>query len=150
MSAPAERLRGFRTLCITVGVVYVLLALSMVLRGVHVMSGFAVPDDLVASPVFDDFFRFFYELMAIMGVLIALLGHVTTEARHQRLVAAVLAAINVAITWRDVSTSDSALGNRLYRGPGTLAPVVIDLVIALAFGFVALRGAARAPQANGA
>jgi hypothetical protein len=115
-------------------------------RGVRIMRDFAVSEQLVASPVFDDFFRFFYEMMAIVGLLIALLGHVCRTHAHQRLVAGVLCAVNFANTLHDLSTSDSAFGNRLYRGEGTLAPVVIGLVISLAFGWLFLRPTPRASR----
>jgi hypothetical protein len=138
---------GWKPLCITMGVVYVLLALSMLVRGVGIMTGFGTPDELVRSPVFADFFSFFYELMALVGVLIALLG-ITTQGRAlQQKIASVLCSVNLALAARDLSTADWAFGSRLYRGPGTLAPVAISLVFALAYAWVALARPARSLSA---
>lgn len=124
-------------MCITVAVLYVLLALSMLVRGVEIMTGFGTPDELVRSPVFADFFYFFYELMALVGVLIGLLGITTRGRARQQKVAGVLCAVMLALLWRDLTTADWAFGSRLYRGPGTLVPPLISFVFALAFAWVA-------------
>jgi uncharacterized membrane protein len=144
-----DQARGWRPLCITVGVVYVLLALSMLVRGVDIMRGFGTPDEVVRSPVFADFFYFFYELMALVGVLIGLLGITTQGRARQQKIAGLLSAVMLALLWRDLSTADWALGSRLYRGPGTLAPPLISLVIALAFAWVAWARPARAAAHQG-
>ena len=136
---------GWRPLCITVAVSYVLLALSMLVRGVEIMIGFGTPDEVVRSPVFADFFYFFYELMALVGVLIGLLGITTRGRAQQQKVAGLLCAVMLALLWRDLSTADWALGSRLYRGPGTLVPPLISLVIAIAFAWVAWARPARSP-----
>ena len=148
MSESVPAIRGFRATLIGIGVMYVLLASSMLVRGVGVMRDFAVPDSLIAEPVFEDFFLFFYELMAAQGVFIALFGQLVRERGGQTLVALVLCLWNGYVTWRDLSTSDSPFGSQLYRGSATLIPVVIDLTLALLFaGFVWAgwrgRGAAR-------
>ncbi|HEX6242614.1 MAG TPA: hypothetical protein VFZ61_16990 [Polyangiales bacterium] len=125
--------RGFRATFVAIGVLYVALASSMLVRGVGVMRDFAVPEDVIHAPVFRDFFSFFYELMAAQGVLIALFGQLVRERRSQAWVALVLCVWNVYVTWRDLSTSDSPLGNQLYRGTATLIPVFLDLSFALVF-----------------
>jgi hypothetical protein len=65
---------------------------------------------------------------------------VTRERKAQVLVCLLFCAIGAFITWRDVTTSDSALGNQLYRGAATLIPVYIDIAILLAFGLLAFFG----------
>lgn len=140
MSESQPKVRGFKAVLTTIGVVYVLLASSMLVRGVGVMRDFAVSESLVSAPVFEDFFLFFFQLMAVVGVFTVLFGHVTQERKAQLLVARVFRVLGVLLTLRDLSTSDSSLGNHLYRGSGTLVPVYIDLVIALAFGFLAFGG----------
>jgi Na+/glutamate symporter len=140
MSRDQPGLRAFKPAMMIIGALYLLLASSMLVRGVAVMRDFAVPESVVAAPVFEDFFLFFYQLMAAVGVLTAVFGQVTRGRNAQVLVAAVFCVLNVLLTLRDVSTSDSSLGNRLYRGSATLIPVYIDLVLTLACGALALAG----------
>jgi uncharacterized membrane protein len=140
MSQSQPGIRGFKPILTTIGVAYVLLASSMLVRGVGVMRDFAVPESVVSAPVFQDFFSFFYQLMIVLGVLTIVFGWVTRERKGQLLVARVFCVVNVLVTLRDLVTSDSSLGNRLYRGPATLIPVFIDLTLALVFGFLALGG----------
>jgi hypothetical protein len=106
----------------------------------------AAPGVRQALPVFADFFYFFYELMALVGVLIGVLGITTRGRARQRKVAGLLCAVMLALLWRDLTTADWALGSRLYRGPGTLVPPLISLVLALAFAWVAWARPARGPD----
>jgi hypothetical protein len=140
MSDRPSGVRGFKPVLIAIGLIYILLAGSMLFRGAGVMRDFAVPEAVVSAPVFQDFFMFFYQLMAVIGVLTIVLGYVTRERKPQVLVCLVFCAIGVFLTWRDVTTSDSALGNQLYRGAATLIPVYIDLAILSAFGLLAFLG----------
>lgn len=140
MSESTASIRGFRATFFGIGLLYVMLASSMFVRGVGVMRDFAVPESLLAEPVFQDFFFFFYELMAVVGVLVALLGQVVRERRAQALVATVLCALNLYLAWRDLSTSDSAFGNHLYKGSATLIPVFISVVLALVYAGFAWAG----------
>ena len=57
--------RGFRATLVIIGVLYVLMAASMLVRGVGVMRDFGVSPALVASPVLEDFFLFFYQGEAV-------------------------------------------------------------------------------------
>lgn len=138
MTRTEPALRSFKPVLTVVGVLYVLLASSMLVRGAGVLRDFQVPDSLIAEPVFQDFFLFFYQLMAALGVLTVLFGHVVRERRGQLLVAAVFCALNVLLALRDLITSDSAFGNHLYRGQATLVFVAIDVAIALTFALVAV------------
>lgn len=133
-------IRGFRLLFTLIGVLYVLLASSMLVRGVGVLRDFAVPEEVVASPVVEDFFLFFYQLMAFVGVLTALLGQVTRGRAAQTAVAGFFCASNVLIALRDLSTSDSRFGNHLYRGEATLVFVLISVTLAMAFGVLLAAG----------
>lgn len=132
---PATRseLRWFKVTFTTIGGIYILLASSMLVRGVVVLRDFGVPDAVVSSPVMADFFSFFYELMVVFGLLMVLFGRFVTERRAQLVVAGVFSLLSLLAALRDLSTSDSVLGNHLYKGGGTLVFVIIDLVFALAF-----------------
>lgn len=140
MSQSQPDLPGFKAVTMSVGVAYVLLASFMLVSGGAVMRDFAVPESVVTAPVFEDFFSFFYQLMAFVGVLSLVFGQVARGQGAQTLVAFVFCAANVLLTLRDLSTSDSMLGNRLYRGSGTLIPVYIDAAIAVAFGALTITG----------
>jgi hypothetical protein len=146
MSRNEVPVRWFAPIMTVIGVVYVLLASWILVRGVGIMGDFEVPDAVVSSPAFADFFTFFYQLMAVVGVLLVVFGRVTRARADQLLVARVLCVVNALLTWRDLSTSDSSLGNHLYRGSATLIPVGIDFVLTLTFGFLSLgRGVAEPP-----
>jgi hypothetical protein len=133
-------IRGFKATLVGIGCLYVLLASSMLVRGVGVLRDFAVPERLLAEPVFQDFFLFFYELMAAIGLLFAVFGCVVRDRRGQTLVACVLCVYSLYMTLRDLRTSDSAWGNHLYHGSATLIPVFIDLALGLVFAGFAWRG----------
>jgi hypothetical protein len=140
---------GFKATLIIVGAVYASMACSMVLRGPAALAEFGVPERVYGEAVLGDFFMFFYQLMAGVGVLIALLGYVARERRHQLLVSSVLCVANILVAFRDLATSDSALGSRLYGGPKTLVFVAISLALALVFGVLALGNVLhRVPEAK--
>jgi hypothetical protein len=140
VSDRTDSLPGFKTVCTVVGVLYAAMGASMVVRGVGVLRDFAVPESDIASPVLQDFFFFFYELMIFIGALMVLFGHVTVGRRRQTIVASVFVAANLLFALRDLSTSDTAFGNRLYRGEATMVFVAINLAIAAAFASPVLRG----------
>jgi hypothetical protein len=143
MTQSNAEIRGFKQVFTALGVTYILLASSWLVRGPVVLRDFAVPERVIAEPVFVDLFMFFYEFMAFGGVVQVLLGRVTRGLRAQTLVACVYTAANVLFTFRDLSTSDSRFGNRLYRGDATLLFVVTDLAFACAFGVLAVAGLRR-------
>jgi hypothetical protein len=133
-------IRGFKPVFTVIGAVYTLLASSMLVRGVGVLRDFEVPPELVSAPVLEDFFMFFYQAMALIGVLTVLFGHVTKGRSRQLLVAGIFCAANSLTALRDLATSDSPFGNRLYRGEATLVFVYIDVVLAVAFGALVVLG----------
>lgn len=133
-------IRGFKPVFTAIGVLYVLLASSFLVRGVSVLRDFAVPESAIATPVLQDLFFFFYQLMLFVGVLTALFGLVVRELKAQLLVASVFCITNILLALRDLSTSDCSLGNHLYKGDKTLVFVYISLSLAAAFGLLTVRG----------
>jgi hypothetical protein len=129
-------IRGFKPVFTTIGVIYILLASSWLLRGTSVLRDFGVPESLLSAPVLEDFFMFFYQGMAFVGVLTVLFGHVTREGKAQLLVAGVFCVKDLLAALRDLATSDSRFGNHLYKGDKTLIFVYIDLAFAAAFGYL--------------
>jgi hypothetical protein len=135
-----DGIRWFRAVFTALGGLYVLMAASALARGVGMLRDFGVPDEAVRSPVLGDFFSCFYELMAFVGVLMVLFGHVTRGRRAQAQVAAVFAVSKFLFALRDLSTSDSRFGDRLYKGEATLVFVIIGVAYALVFAAVAVAG----------
>lgn len=136
-------IRGFKTTFTVIGAVYALMAISWVVQGPKVLLEFGVSEALVAEPVLRDFFSFFYQLMAFVGVLTIVCGHVARERSTQIIAAAAFCLANVFFTVRDLSTSDSALGNSLYEGEKTLVFVAVNVTLALIFFSFVVRGLRR-------
>jgi hypothetical protein len=84
--------------------------------------------------------------MVVLGLLIALLGRYVEAGRPQRITARVLFFVQVHYAYLDLRTSDSPLGNHLYRSPGTLIPPLIDVAVAVLFGFLGLRALRRSAE----
>ncbi|MFO0619736.1 MAG: hypothetical protein U0414_44540 [Polyangiaceae bacterium] len=140
MSDPQRGIRGFKIVFTVVGVIYAAMGASMVVRGVGALRPFGVPEDVIASPVMEDFFLFFYELMMVVGALMVLFGQVTVGRARQIAVSGVFTVLAVLAALRDLSTSDSRFGNRLYRGENTLVFVAISVTLALVFGTLVVLG----------
>lgn len=145
MPTPNLELRWFKATFTTIGVIYVLLASSMLVRGVIVLRDFEVPESVVASPVVADLFSFFYELMAVVGGLMILFGQVTKGLRAQLLVSRAFCGLSLLGTLRDLSTSDTRFGSHIYKGDRTILFVVLGLAFALAFGLCSLSTRRPAP-----
>ncbi len=69
MPATPPPIRGFALVFTVIGALYVVLASSMIVRGSAALVEFGVAPELAAEPVLADFFGFFYQLMAFVGVL---------------------------------------------------------------------------------
>jgi hypothetical protein len=127
-------LPGFKATCLGVGALFVLLAGSELAQGVAAsMSGFGIPEAVLASPHYQDAMGFVFVHMLTLGVLVATVGMVLEAPRARRVFARVMALMMLVYTVLDVHTSDSALGNHLYLGARTLVPPVIDGVVLLLF-----------------
>jgi hypothetical protein len=139
---------GFKTTLSVIGAVYVLLAGSMLARGaVASMQPFGVPEPVLSSPHYADYFHFTFVHMTVLGISIVMLGRFVEAGRHQRLVARVLGLINLHYAYLDFRTSDSVLGNHLYRGSASLVPAIIDVIVTLAFAWLSFRPFAPAAPA---
>jgi hypothetical protein len=139
-------LPGYRLVCTLVGVLYGVLGASMKLRGPRAaMAGFGVPPEVLDAPHFADFFQFLFLHMMVIGLLVGVLGWQVMGAARQRAVARVLGALELGYACFDLRTADWVLGSRLYTGPGSLVPPMLDLALALAFGWLGTR---RLPPAD--
>lgn len=133
-------IRGFRSTFIAVGVLTSLMASAGLASGLGMLREFGVPEATLASPVLADFFSFFYESMAFIGLFTVLFGLTTRGWRAQRLVASVFTGTSLLLVARELSTSDTRFGNHLYHGDATLIFVLVDLAFAAAFGALAIMG----------
>lgn len=140
MSEPSTGLRAFKPAFVVLGLAYVLMASSALVQGTAFLEDFGVSHELASDPVLTDFFMFFYQLMAYIGVLIVLFGLVTRERRAQARVASVFFAASILVALRDLSTSDTRSGSALYKGEETIFFVVVSVVYAMVFGSLAIMG----------
>jgi hypothetical protein len=140
MQSPSSYVPGFKPIATAIGIVYVLLASSMLARGAEAaMRPFGVPEPVLSSPYYADCFHFMFVHMVVLGITTVMLGRFVTHGPWQRMVARVLCVINVHYAYLDFRTSDSVLGNALYRGAETLGPPVIGVVVALCWAYLGLR-----------
>jgi hypothetical protein len=141
MAAPSTAiLPGYKAICTTVGTSYVLLGASMVLQGARAaMTPFGLPETTLASRHFADFFHWVFTHMMVLGVMIVMLGRFVERGSYQQLVARIILLVELNYTYLDFRTSDSAVGNALYRGPRTLVPALIDVIVCLAFAYLSVR-----------
>lgn len=145
MTDPSTGLRAFKPAFVVLGVAYVLMASSALVKGTAFLEDFGVSHEVASDPVLTDFFMFFYQLMAYIGVLTVVFGLVTRERRAQAQVASVFFAASILMALRDLSTSDTRFGNALYKGEETIFFVVVSVVYAMVFGALALMGFRRSP-----
>jgi hypothetical protein len=145
MTEPSTGLRAFKPAFVVLGLVYVMMASSALVKGTTFLEPFGVSHEVASDPVLTDFFLFFYQLMAYVGALTVLFGLVTRERRAQALVASVFFLGNILIALRDLSTSDTRFGNALYKGEATIFFVVVSFAYAAVFGVLALMGFRRGP-----
>lgn len=122
-------LPGFRASCLSIGGLFVLLAGSILVRGPMVaMADYAVPAQTLASPHYADAMFWVFLHMAIIGLIVATVGWFAEGVRMQRAFARLMLAAQLVYFTLDVRSADWALGNALYKGPGSLGPVVVGAI----------------------
>jgi hypothetical protein len=131
-------LPGFKASCTAVGALYVVLAGMTIAQGPRaVLQPFGLPEQVLASAHFADFFHFLFVHMCVLGLLIALLGRYVEDARSQRLIARVLCLVELHYLYLDLRTS--VWGNGLYAHPKSLVPVFIDALVLLCFAILSMK-----------
>lgn len=119
-------LPGFRASCLTLGVLYVLLAGSILVRGPMVaMADYAVPAETLASPHYADAMFWVFLHMTVIGLVIGVAGWFGEGVRFQRAFSRLMLACQLVYGFLDVRAADWALGTALYKGPASLGPVVV-------------------------
>jgi hypothetical protein len=134
MSIYKRYLPGFRVTCMSVCVLYVLIAGSLFIRGLmKSMAQYRVPTHLLASPHYYDAVLWVYMHMLMMGLIIGALGWYSKNVVFQQRMSRVLFAAHLIYTYLDFRSSDTFLGNGLYQGIASVLPAVVSLVVTLLF-----------------
>jgi len=122
------RLPGFRASCLTIAVVYVFLAGSILLRGPMVaMAEYEVPAGTLASPHYADAMFWVFLHMTMLGLLVGVVGWFADGVRMQRAFARLWLVAQMVYLFLDVRAADWPLGTALYKGPGSLGPVIVGV-----------------------
>jgi hypothetical protein len=142
------QLPGFRASCLTISAMFVLLAVSFLLGGVaEGMARYHVPQETLASPHYLDAMTWVFLHMTTIGLLVGFVGVFADTARMQRAFARFMLAAQLVYGFLDVRAADWALGTALYKGPGSLGPVVVGaicVVLWLRLNLVAPKGSSAA------
>jgi hypothetical protein len=137
-----HRLRpGFKACCLTVCLLYVFLAGGLFVKGLMTsMADFQVPAELLTSAYYYDAMVWVYSHMIILGLVIGAIGFLGKDHQLKIWMTRLLCIVHVYYTYLDFRTSDSAVGNGLYKGPGSIIPGFICLFITLLFLQLVLLG----------
>lgn len=128
---------AFKPSLITVGVLYVLMAASILLQGISAsMAPFGVPAETLASPHYVDAMTWVYTHMLIIGVLIGLVGAKSREVGFQRTFVRACFAAHLVYLFLDLRTSDTVFGNALYQGGASAIPAITVFCFLCVFGFL--------------
>ena len=92
------------------------------------MADYAVPAATLASPHYADAMRWVFLHMTVIGLVIGVVGWFAEGVRMQRAFAWLMLAAIVVYTTLDVRTADWPLGSALYKGRGSLGPVLVDVL----------------------
>jgi|688.fasta_scaffold455578_2 hypothetical protein len=133
-------LPNFKSTYIFVGVSFVLLSLGLFVKGLMPsMAEFLVPAPILASPHYYDAILWVYVHMIVIGILILLIGISVADLNKQKWITVILLLITLFYTYLDFRSSDSGLGNGLYKGDSSVAPAIISLVVNLLFLQLAIK-----------
>lgn len=134
MKKPLNFLPGFKASCLTVCILYIFLAGGLFARGLMVaMAEYQVPQAQLDSPHYYDAIFWVYSHMLILGLLIGAIGWLVKEAKTQIWLSRLIFIVHVYYTILDFKSSDSAVGNALYKGPASIFPAIIALLVTLLF-----------------
>ncbi len=134
-------LPGFKTCCLIVCFLYVTMAGSLFIKGLMTsMVDFQVPAQTLNSPHYYDAMLWVYSHMIVLGLLIGVVGWYAKDSQLKKWVARLLLLVHVYYTYLDFRTSDSFLGNSLYKGAGSVIPGLVCLLVTLLFFQLVLVG----------
>jgi hypothetical protein len=103
------------------------------------MADFRVPEVQLISPHYYDAILWVYVHMMVIGCLIIFLGFSVEDRQKQRIISFILFLITEVYVYLDFRSSDSLLGNGLYKGEASLIPGFIGLLVNLLFLQLSIR-----------
>ncbi len=125
-------LPNFKTTYTLIGTTFILLSVSLFAKGlIPSMAAFQVPAVVLQSPHYFDALLWVYVHMTVIGILLVCLGQAVNDQSKQQWITALLCCIMAFYTYLDFRSSDSALGNALYKGESSVAPAFIGLLVSL-------------------
>ena len=111
----------------------------MFLRGLmSSMAEYGVPPEILSSLHYYDAIFWVYTHMLVLGVLIGAFGLYVESRKSRHRVSLLLFLAHAVYTCLDFRSSDSVLGNGLYKGPLSLVPAIIGLIVTLLFLHLAI------------
>ena len=123
---------NFKITLIVIGFLYVFMSAGLFFKGLMIsMSEFQVPQSVLNSPHYFDAIFWVYAHMITIGILFLCIGISVTELPKQKWLSIILFIISTFYTYLDFRSSDSVLGNGLYKGESSLVPGVIGSLISL-------------------
>jgi hypothetical protein len=142
--ACAHRLPRFRVSCVVIGVLYVLLGASVLVRGgASSLAEFGVPAATLASPHYGDAIWWVYSHMIVIGLMTGVVGWFARGVELKRWFVRLMFLTQVYYVVLDVRASDSPLGSGLYEGPASIVPAVIGAFVMLVFAHLSICRTAR-------
>jgi hypothetical protein len=135
----AHRLPRFKTSCVVVGILYVMLGASVLVRGgAASLAEFGVPADTLASAHYADAIWWVYTHMIVIGLMTGVVGWFAQGVQLKRWFARLMFLAHVYYVILDVRASDSPLGSGLYEGPVSMVPAVIAALVLLVFAHLSV------------
>lgn len=132
-------LPNFKTTCLTVSGLYVLLSLGLFAKGLAVsMAEYKVPSAILASPHYLDSLHWVYTHMFVIGLMIGLVGWHAREAAFKKAFSLLMLMVHVYYTYLDFAHADTPWGNALYKGTLSVVPAFFSLFFTLLFLYLVL------------
>lgn len=98
------------------------------------MAQYQVPPELLAAPHYVDAMSWVFLHMTTIGLIIGAVGWAAKDYQIQRTFSRLLFVVTCVYTALDMHTADWPLGNHMYKGPQSLAPVFVDLLAIVLWG----------------
>lgn len=134
MASLNKYLPGFKSTCIMVGCLNILMASTMLIQGIPAaMEKFQIPENILISAHYIDAMFWVFLHMAMIGILIIIIGLLAENSRKQILAARILVLMHCVYLYLDIQTSDNPFGNALYHGSESLVPIFVDIFYILLF-----------------
>lgn len=133
-------LPGFKWTYMIIGLLFILLPMSLFIKGLMPsMAEFQIPESTLDSPHYYDAILWVYVHMTVIGALIFIIGYSVDDLGKQKWITVFLLLITIFYTYLDFRSSDSSVGNALYKGTSSIVPGLIGLFVNFLFLQLAIR-----------